>query len=174
MQAIHSCAIKFPDVAASVVQILMDFLGDVNVASALDVIFFVREIMETNPKLRGQVGTFNLRLRSPGTCMWLDSVLQLELASCTRKAAAWLHRAVCASPRALTQASHEHARLLDYLLRRHLSLNYPSPRPSVLTVTGAGAAAGRLLPDTHSQGVLLRPVDHRRVLHLHTRHLRSL
>ena len=57
MQAIHSCAIKFPDVAASVVQILMDFLGDVNVASALDVIFFVREIMETNPKLRSQVGT---------------------------------------------------------------------------------------------------------------------
>ena len=32
----------------------MDFLGDANVASALDVIFFVREIMETNPKLRGQ------------------------------------------------------------------------------------------------------------------------
>ena len=55
MQAIHSCAIKFPDVAASVVQILMDFLGDANVASALDVIFFVREIMETNPKLRSQV-----------------------------------------------------------------------------------------------------------------------
>ena len=55
LQAIHSCAIKFPDVAASVVQILMDFLGDSNVASALDVIFFVREIMETNPKLRGQV-----------------------------------------------------------------------------------------------------------------------
>ena len=33
----------------------MDFLGDVNVASALDVVFFMREIMETNQKLRGAV-----------------------------------------------------------------------------------------------------------------------
>lgn len=51
-QAIHSCAVRFPDVAASVVHLLMDFLGDLNTAPALDVVFFVREIMETNPKLR--------------------------------------------------------------------------------------------------------------------------
>jgi len=43
VQAIHACAIKFPDVAGSVVHLLMDFLGDQNVASALDVVFFVRE-----------------------------------------------------------------------------------------------------------------------------------
>lgn len=55
MQAIHSCAIKFPDVASTVVHLLMDFLGDVNVASALDVIFLMREIMETNTKLRAAV-----------------------------------------------------------------------------------------------------------------------
>ena len=47
----HS-AVKFPDVAGSVIQLLMDFLGDTNTASALDVIFFVREIVETNEKLR--------------------------------------------------------------------------------------------------------------------------
>ncbi|KAK9833410.1 hypothetical protein WJX81_002667 [Elliptochloris bilobata] len=52
VQAIHSCAVRFPDVAASVVHLLMDFLGDLNIAPALDVVFFVREIMETNPKLR--------------------------------------------------------------------------------------------------------------------------
>ena len=52
LQAIHSCAVRFPDVAASVVHLLMDFLGDLNTAPALDVVFFVREIMETNPKLR--------------------------------------------------------------------------------------------------------------------------
>ncbi|XP_072983545.1 coatomer subunit beta-1 [Typha latifolia] len=52
VQAIHSCAIKFPEVAASVVHLLMDFLGDSNVASAIDVVLFVREIIETNPKLR--------------------------------------------------------------------------------------------------------------------------
>uniref|UniRef100_A0A2P2MSH8 Coatomer subunit beta n=1 Tax=Rhizophora mucronata TaxID=61149 RepID=A0A2P2MSH8_RHIMU len=52
IQAIHSCAIKFPEVASTVVHLLMDFLGDSNVASAIDVIVFVREIIETNPKLR--------------------------------------------------------------------------------------------------------------------------
>ena len=45
-------AVKFPDVAGSVIQLLMDFLGDTNTASALDVVFFVREIMETNSRLR--------------------------------------------------------------------------------------------------------------------------
>jgi len=53
VQAIHTCAIKFPTVAANVVLLLMDFLGDFNTASALDVVFFVREIMETNTELRG-------------------------------------------------------------------------------------------------------------------------
>ncbi|KAJ9167595.1 hypothetical protein P3X46_019214 [Hevea brasiliensis] len=52
IQAIHSCAIKFPEVASTVVHLLMDFLGDSNVASAIDVAVFVREIIETNPKLR--------------------------------------------------------------------------------------------------------------------------
>ncbi|XP_027344651.1 coatomer subunit beta-1-like [Abrus precatorius] len=52
VQAIHTCAIKFPEVASTVVHLLMDFLGDTNVASAMDVIVFVREIIETNPKLR--------------------------------------------------------------------------------------------------------------------------
>ncbi|OAY68008.1 Coatomer subunit beta-1 [Ananas comosus] len=52
VQAIHTCAIKFPEVAGSVVHLLMDFLGDSNVASAIDVVLFVREIIETNPKLR--------------------------------------------------------------------------------------------------------------------------
>ncbi|XP_074569847.1 coatomer subunit beta-1-like [Curcuma longa] len=52
VQAIHSCAIKFPQVASTVVHLLMDFLGDSNVASAIDVVLFVREIIETNQKLR--------------------------------------------------------------------------------------------------------------------------
>ncbi|KAL9235542.1 hypothetical protein vseg_010292 [Gypsophila vaccaria] len=52
VQAIHTCAMKFPEVASTVVHVLMDFLGDTNVASAMDVVVFVREIIETNPKLR--------------------------------------------------------------------------------------------------------------------------
>ncbi|XWS70564.1 hypothetical protein CRYUN_Cryun03dG0058300 [Craigia yunnanensis] len=57
IQAIHSCAIKFPEVASTVVLLLMDFLGDSNVASAIDVAVFVREIIETNPKLRVSIIT---------------------------------------------------------------------------------------------------------------------
>uniref|UniRef100_M1BX30 Coatomer subunit beta-1 n=1 Tax=Solanum tuberosum TaxID=4113 RepID=M1BX30_SOLTU len=57
IQAIHSCAIKFPEVASTVVHLLMDFLGDSNVASAIDVVVFVREIIETNPKLRVSIVT---------------------------------------------------------------------------------------------------------------------
>ncbi|KAH7515349.1 hypothetical protein FEM48_Zijuj10G0017100 [Ziziphus jujuba var. spinosa] len=57
VQAIHTCAIKFPEVASTVVHLLMDFLGDTNVASAIDVVVFVREIIETNPKLRVSIIT---------------------------------------------------------------------------------------------------------------------
>ncbi len=42
IQSIHVCAIKFSEVAASVVHALMDFLGNSNNASAVDVIAFVR------------------------------------------------------------------------------------------------------------------------------------
>ncbi|TVU26582.1 hypothetical protein EJB05_29136 [Eragrostis curvula] len=52
VQAIHACTVKYPEVAGSVVHLLMDFLGDTNVAAAVDVVLFVREIIETNPKLR--------------------------------------------------------------------------------------------------------------------------
>lgn len=45
-QAIHTCAVRYPDVAASVLHLLCDFLSDTNTASALDVIFFIREIIQ--------------------------------------------------------------------------------------------------------------------------------
>jgi len=42
IQSIHSCAIKFSEVAASVVHVLMEFIGDSGNSSAVDVISFVR------------------------------------------------------------------------------------------------------------------------------------
>lgn len=48
-------AIKFSEVAASVVHALMDFLGDSNNPSALDVIAFVREVVEKSPSLRSAI-----------------------------------------------------------------------------------------------------------------------
>jgi coatomer subunit beta len=52
IQSIHSCAIKFSEVAASVVHVLMDFLGDSNNPSAVDVISFVRWVFEQKTRCR--------------------------------------------------------------------------------------------------------------------------
>ncbi len=52
IQSIHICAVKFSEVAATVVHALMDFLGDSNNPSALDVVAFVREVVEKFPQLR--------------------------------------------------------------------------------------------------------------------------
>ncbi|WWD20258.1 hypothetical protein CI109_104734 [Kwoniella shandongensis] len=55
IQSIHSCAIRFSEVAANVVYVLMDFLGDSNNPSAVDVIAFVREVVEKFPNLRSAI-----------------------------------------------------------------------------------------------------------------------
>ncbi|KAF9036979.1 coatomer protein [Hymenopellis radicata] len=55
IQSIHVTAIKFSEVAASVVHALMDFLGDTNNPSALDVVAFVREVVEKFPSLRADI-----------------------------------------------------------------------------------------------------------------------
>ncbi|KAJ7837055.1 coatomer protein [Mycena olivaceomarginata] len=55
IQSIHVTAIKFSEIAASVVHALMDFLGDSNNPSALDVVAFVREVVEKFPHLRPNV-----------------------------------------------------------------------------------------------------------------------
>jgi coatomer subunit beta len=55
IQSIHVCAVKFSEVAASVVHALMDFLGDSNNPSALDVVAFVREVVEKFPPLRNSI-----------------------------------------------------------------------------------------------------------------------
>ncbi|KAF8346088.1 coatomer protein [Amanita rubescens] len=52
IQSIHVLAIKFSEIAATVVHALMDFLGDTNNPSALDVVSFVREVVEKFPQLR--------------------------------------------------------------------------------------------------------------------------
>lgn len=86
VQAIHTCAIKFPEVASTVVHLLMDFLGDANVASAIDVVVFVREIIETNPKLRVSIITRLLdtfyQIRASRVCscaLWITGEYCLSL-----------------------------------------------------------------------------------------------
>ncbi|KAF2255801.1 coatomer subunit beta [Trematosphaeria pertusa] len=56
ISVIHQSAIKFPEVAASVVGSLMDFISDVSSnASAVDVISFVKEVVERFPDLRPSI-----------------------------------------------------------------------------------------------------------------------
>ena len=45
VKALHTCTIKFPDVATSVIPILMDFLGEDEEPAAGDVLVFIREIV---------------------------------------------------------------------------------------------------------------------------------
>lgn len=52
IQAIHACAVKFPDVANHVVHLLMEFL---NSDGAMDVILFVRAMCESYPELRESI-----------------------------------------------------------------------------------------------------------------------
>lgn len=52
---IHRCAVKFPNVAATVVGSLMDFISDFSNSSAVDVISFVKEVVERFPQLRPSI-----------------------------------------------------------------------------------------------------------------------
>jgi coatomer subunit beta len=55
IHAIHQCAIKFSEVAENVVDSLMEFIADFNNTSAVDVITFVKEVVEKFPKLRSSI-----------------------------------------------------------------------------------------------------------------------
>ncbi|GAA5982422.1 hypothetical protein JCM11641_006978 [Rhodosporidiobolus odoratus] len=55
IQTIHTCAIRHSEVASSVVHVLMDYLSDSSNASAIDVIAFVREVVEKFPDLRSGI-----------------------------------------------------------------------------------------------------------------------
>ncbi|KAH9845458.1 Coatomer subunit beta [Teratosphaeria destructans] len=55
IHSIHQCAIKFSEIAQSVVGLLMDFITDFNNASAVDVISFVKEVVERFPKMRSSI-----------------------------------------------------------------------------------------------------------------------
>jgi len=55
VKAIHSCAVKFPDVAHDVVYVLLDFIGDDDIDSACEVANFVREVVQTYPQMRHSI-----------------------------------------------------------------------------------------------------------------------
>lgn len=52
IHAIHTCAIRYSEVAASGIQVLMEFISDFSNTSAVDVISFVKEVVEKFRDLR--------------------------------------------------------------------------------------------------------------------------
>ena len=52
VRTLHTACIKFPDVANTVIPLLMEFLSDNNELAALDVLIFVREAMSRFENLR--------------------------------------------------------------------------------------------------------------------------
>ena len=55
VDAMHECAVRFPHVVSTVVHLLMNYVGDEQAAAALDVVYFVREIVEEYPQLRDDI-----------------------------------------------------------------------------------------------------------------------
>eukprot|EP01135_Chromosphaera_perkinsii_P000028 Nk52_evm7s16 gene=Nk52_evmTU7s16 len=55
VRALHQIGVQFPNIAVSIVPLLMEFLNDSNAASAGDVILFVREAIERFPNLRREI-----------------------------------------------------------------------------------------------------------------------
>ncbi|XP_033629126.1 coatomer subunit beta-like [Asterias rubens] len=52
VRTLHSCSVKFPDVAAQVIPLLMEFLSDTNELAAADVLVFVREAIQRFEQLK--------------------------------------------------------------------------------------------------------------------------
>lgn len=55
VRTLHSCSIKFPDVAQAVIPALVEFLSDSNELASADVLIFIREAIEKFPTLRSLV-----------------------------------------------------------------------------------------------------------------------
>ena len=72
---------RFPDVAASVLHLLCDFLSDTNTASALDVIYFIREIIQVLT-WRGSGAAMGFALLGQQRCVVWRSATWVGTVSC--------------------------------------------------------------------------------------------
>ena len=55
VRAVHSCAVRYVEVAEDVVKVLMDFLGDAAATAAVDVLVLIREVVEKYPQRRAKI-----------------------------------------------------------------------------------------------------------------------
>ena len=78
VDAMHECAVRFPHVVATVVHLLMQYVGDEQPTAALDVVYFIREIVEEYGQLRDEILLKVLdnleEIKSPDVyrvCLWI-------------------------------------------------------------------------------------------------------
>jgi hypothetical protein len=79
IQAIHSCAVKFPEIVSNVVHLLMDFLGDTNGGSAVDVILFVRYLIVDDTLAYARLllnNSFTIKLQN---CLLLNNSISIPI-----------------------------------------------------------------------------------------------
>lgn len=55
VRTLHSCCIRFPDVALTVIPVLSEFLSDSNEQAAVDVLIFIREAIQKFPLMRAVI-----------------------------------------------------------------------------------------------------------------------
>ncbi|XP_040577770.2 coatomer subunit beta isoform X2 [Lepeophtheirus salmonis] len=95
VRTLHTCCIKFPDVAPDVIPLLMEFLGDIKDLAAQDVLIFIREAMAKFPDLRQII---------------LDKLLESFLTirnSKVHRAAIWILGEYCESPKDIQAVMNE-------------------------------------------------------------------
>jgi coatomer subunit beta len=97
IRAIHTCAVRFPQVAESVVHVLMDFLSS---DSGMQVIIFVRSIIEQYEQLRASILT---KLLSSLDDIKNNGVLCVSL---------WILGEYCEAPESLEEAFTDISTLL--------------------------------------------------------------
>lgn len=64
VRTLHSCCIKFPDVAAAVIPVLVEFLSDTNELAAADVLVFVREAIQKFDNLQPLIIEVSFQIKS--------------------------------------------------------------------------------------------------------------
>lgn len=55
VRTLHQCCIKFPDIAATIIPVLIEFLGDQNELASADVLVFIREAIQRFEALRSLI-----------------------------------------------------------------------------------------------------------------------
>jgi coatomer subunit beta len=55
VETMHQCAVRFPAIVPTVIGLLINYLGDESAAAALDVVYFLREIVEEYSALRTSI-----------------------------------------------------------------------------------------------------------------------